>query len=38
MRVQVVVHIHFGMSGAFKVVSMPGPEPTETTRLALVNK
>ena len=33
-----VVHIHFGMSGAFKTMTLPGPEPTETTRLTLVNK
>ena len=34
----VVVHIHFGMSGAFRTMSLPGPEPTETTRLELVNR
>ncbi len=28
----VVMHIHFGMSGAFKTVALPGPEPKETTR------
>lgn len=33
-----VVHIHFGMSGAFKTMTLPGPEPTDTTRLTLVNK
>lgn len=33
-----VVHIHFGMSGAFKTMTLPGPEPTETTRLKLVNE
>ena len=33
-----VVHIHFGMSGAFKTMALPGPEPTETTRLKLVNE
>ncbi|GAB4813748.1 hypothetical protein N2152v2_000794 [Parachlorella kessleri] len=34
----VVVHIHFGMSGAFKTTALPGPEPRETTRLRLVNE
>eukprot|EP00775_Hariotina_reticulata_P002486 gene2486-2789_t len=34
MQVQ-VVHIHFGMSGAFRTASLPGPEPTPTTRLRL---
>lgn len=29
----VVMHFHFGMSGAFRTMSLPGPEPTETTRL-----
>lgn len=33
-----VVHIHFGMSGAFKTMTLPGPDPTETTRLQLVNE
>lgn len=33
-----VVHIHFGMSGAFKTMTLPGPEATETTRLTLVNQ
>lgn len=33
-----VVHIHFGMSGAFKTMTLPGPEPTDTTRLTLVNQ
>ena len=33
-----VVHIHFGMSGAFKTMTLPGPETTETTRLTLENK
>jgi hypothetical protein len=28
----VVVHIHFGMSGAFRTSSLPAPEPRETTR------
>ena len=32
-----VVHIHFGMSGAFKTMTLPGPETTETTRLTLQN-
>lgn len=31
-----VVHIHFGMSGAFKTASLPGPEPTDTTRYVCV--
>lgn len=31
-------HVHFGMSGAFRTMSLPGPQPTETTRLELVNK
>jgi hypothetical protein len=34
----VVVHIHFGMSGAFRTSSMPGPDPTPTTRLRLVHE
>ena len=33
-----VVHIHFGMSGAFKTMTLPGPEATDTTRLTLVNQ
>lgn len=33
-----VVHIHFGMSGAFKTMTLPGPETTETTRLTLQNQ
>lgn len=33
-----VVHIHFGMSGAFKTMTLPGPDPTDTTRLKLVNE
>lgn len=33
-----VLHFHFGMSGAFKVSSLPGPAARETTRLELVNK
>lgn len=32
------MHIHFGMSGAFKTMTLPGPETTETTRLTLENK
>jgi hypothetical protein len=31
----VVVHIHFGMSGAFRTALLPGPEATPTTRLRL---
>ena len=34
----VVCHIHFGMAGQFKTTSLPGPEPTKTTRLQLVNE
>jgi hypothetical protein len=34
----VIVHIHFGMSGAFRTASLPGPEPTPTTRLRLVHE
>lgn len=30
-----IVHVHFGMSGAFKTMSPPGAEPTPTTRLRL---
>ena len=30
-----VVHVHFGMSGAFKTMRRPGDEPTPTTRLRL---
>ncbi len=33
----VVIHIHFGMSGAFSVSPLPGKAPTPTTRLRLVN-
>ena len=29
--------VHFGMSGAFKALSLPGREATPTTRLTLVN-
>ena len=32
------VQVHFGMSGAFKVLTLPGREATPTTRLTLVNK
>ncbi len=31
------VQVHFGMSGAFKALSLPGREATPTTRLTLVN-
>ncbi len=34
----VVVHIHFGMSGAFSVFPLPGKTHTPTTRLSLINK
>ena len=34
----VVVHVHFGMSGRFSTHALPGPEPTATTRLRLVNE
>lgn len=34
---QVVMHIHFGMSGRFRVSPLPGPETTPTTRLQLIN-
>ncbi|PNH01897.1 hypothetical protein TSOC_012173 [Tetrabaena socialis] len=34
----VVLHFHFGMSGAFRTMALPGLEPTPTTRLELVNK
>jgi len=33
----VVMHIHFGMSGRFRVSPLPGPETTATTRLQLSN-
>ena len=33
-----VVHIHFGMAGAFKTMKWPGEDPTPTTRLRLENK
>ncbi len=33
----VVMHFHFGMSGAFRTMSLPGPDPTETTRLQVSN-
>jgi formamidopyrimidine-DNA glycosylase len=32
-----IVHVHFGMSGAFKTMAMPGEDPTATTRLRLEN-
>lgn len=32
----VVLHFHFGMSGAFKTSPLPAPEPRATTRLRLV--
>lgn len=32
----VVLHFHFGMSGAFKTFELPGEEPKPTTRLQLV--
>lgn len=34
----VVMHIHFGMSGRFRVSPLPGPEATATTRLQLTSK
>lgn len=34
----VVMHVHFGMSGAFSVSPFPGKVATPTTRLFLVNK
>ncbi|KAF6253547.1 hypothetical protein COO60DRAFT_1643042 [Scenedesmus sp. NREL 46B-D3] len=37
MRGTVVVHVHFGMSGAFRTSLLPGPDPTPTTRLRLVH-
>jgi len=30
-----VMHVHFGMSGAFRTMTAPGQAPTETTRLRL---
>jgi hypothetical protein len=33
----VVVHVHFGMSGAFRTSLLPGPDATPTTRLRLVH-
>ena len=33
-----IVHIHFGMAGAFKTMKPPGEDPTATTRLRLENK
>ena len=35
---EAMVHFHFGMSGAFKTYSLPGKDPTPTTRLQLVNE
>ena len=32
------MHIHFGMSGHFRTTALPGPDPTPTTRLRLVNE
>jgi formamidopyrimidine-DNA glycosylase len=32
-----IVHVHFGMAGAFKTMKPPGVEPTATTRLRLEN-
>lgn len=34
----VVLHFHFGMSGKFSTHALPGPEPTPTTRLRLVDR
>ncbi|KAL6759060.1 hypothetical protein V8C86DRAFT_1391226 [Haematococcus lacustris] len=34
----VVMRVHFGMSGAFRVHALPGPEPTPTTRLELSHR
>ncbi|GLC40886.1 bubble DNA binding [Pleodorina starrii] len=34
----VVMHVHFGMSGAFRTMSLPGPPPTDTTRLELIHR
>jgi formamidopyrimidine-DNA glycosylase len=33
-----IVHVHFGMAGAFKTFRTPGEPPTDTTRLRLENK
>ena len=33
-----VMHIHFGMSGRFRVSPLPAPEFTPTTRLQLLNE
>jgi len=33
-----IVHVHFGMSGRFRISALPPPEPTKTTRLQLVNE
>lgn len=32
-----IVHVHFGMAGAFKTFQPPGDDPTATTRLRLEN-
>uniref|UniRef100_A0A1D1ZV89 DNA-(apurinic or apyrimidinic site) lyase n=1 Tax=Auxenochlorella protothecoides TaxID=3075 RepID=A0A1D1ZV89_AUXPR len=34
----IVLHFHFGMSGAFRTTALPGPEPTATTRLQLLDQ
>lgn len=34
----VVVHIHMGMSGSFRLYQSPGPVPREATRLCLYNE
>ncbi|PNW80067.1 hypothetical protein CHLRE_08g376500v5 [Chlamydomonas reinhardtii] len=34
----VVMHVHFGMSGAFRTMELPGLPPTDTTRLELLHK
>lgn len=33
-----VMHIHFGMSGRFRVSPLPAPDFTPTTRLQLLNE
>lgn len=33
-----VVRVHFGMSGAFRINSLPGPDPRPTTRLSLIHQ
>jgi formamidopyrimidine-DNA glycosylase len=37
-RMHEIMHVHFGMAGAFKTFRAPGESPTETTRLRLENK